>query len=317
MKRIAAFFKLIRWKNLLILFSTLLFLWWVLIDRVAAVTGMVPFLTFEYFGALAISTLCIMAAGNIINDYLDVKIDLRNKPERVVIGTIISKRWAIALHSLLNIIGIAIAGYIGEKVGNPYLIGMQISCTLLLWVYSTHFKRMYVVGNFIVACLTGFAVLLLLFYEPMLIGFLQSPVFLHQNQHLKLNPAYVIVVYSFFAFMLTWMREIVKDMEDFKGDKEEGCMTMPIKIGLLRTARFFSILGVTTALPLVYVVYELLQHKMWVIASIMLLFIVVPILLLAFNIHKKATQSHYANWSRYLKIIMLLGIFTILLITLI
>lgn len=302
---------------MLILFSTLLFLWWVLIKRVADVTLVEPFLQMDYFLALAISTLCIMAAGNIINDYLDVKIDLRNKPDRVVIGTVISKRWAIALHSMLNIIGIGIAGFIGDKIGNPYLVSMQIACTLLLWIYSTHFKRMYVVGNFIVACLTGFAVLLLLFYEPMLISYLTSPVFLHQDPNLKLNPAYVIIVYSFFAFMLTWMREIVKDMEDFKGDKEEGCMTMPIQIGLLRTARFFSILGVTTALPLVYVVYELLMHEMWIIAAIMLLFIVVPLLLLSFYIHKKATQSHYANWSRYLKIIMLLGIFTILLITLI
>lgn len=317
MKLVVAFFKLIRWKNLLILLGTLTFLWWVLIFNVGRILNMPIFLEINHFAALAFSTICIMAAGNIINDYLDIKIDLRNKPERVVIGTIISKRWAIALHSILNIIGIGIAGYLGYRLNNPWLVTMQISCTMLLWVYSTHLKRMYVVGNFVVACLTGFAVLLLLFYEPMLKTFLQNPVFLHQNPTVKLNPAYVIIVYSFFAFMLTWMREIVKDMEDFKGDKEEGCMTMPIKDGLQKTAHFFRSLGLITSLPLLYVVYELISHEIWSIGLVMLLLLVIPLLYISLGITKKATQNHYSKWSRYLKFIMLLGIFTILLITLI
>jgi len=110
---------------------------------------------------LALSTVCIAAAGYIINDYFDVKIDIVNKPERVVVGRYLKRRWAMGAHQVLNVLG-AILGL----VVSPYIFVINVFSITLLWFYSERYKRLPFIGNFIVSLLTGLTLLILTVHYP-------------------------------------------------------------------------------------------------------------------------------------------------------
>lgn len=313
MKTISAFFRLIRWRNLLIVFLTQWFIWCCVVVPMKAWNGVPLFLDAPHFLLLSLSTILIAAAGYIINDYFDVRIDIINRPGKVIIGRLISRRWAIALHTLLNVIGLLIAVYLGWQLHNFRVISIQLACTILLWFYSTTFKRQFVTGNIAVALLTALTVLILAVFEPALYPYINFTYFIEEQGRALVNPFGVIAVYTYFAFMLTWMREIVKDMEDFKGDAEDGCVTMPIRIGLLQSSRWVIFLGILAVAPLMVAAFRLFAGAWMVLGIYIVLALVLPLVLLMIRLPRKATQQHYALMSRWLKIIMLAGIASLLL----
>jgi len=165
-------------------------------------------------------------------------------------------------------------------------------CTLLLWFYSTNFKRQYITGNLVVAALTALTILCLVVYEPAMQQFSRV----------------VLLVYAYFAFMLTWMREIVKDMEDHIGDEAEHCVTMPIKKGLAYAAHFSMLLSILVIVPLGWASVMLFNaHYNWLSAYIAVI-LIVPIIVWSVFLSQKTTPAHYHRASSGLKIIMLLGI---------
>jgi 4-hydroxybenzoate polyprenyltransferase len=307
MNPIGAFFSLIRWRNLLLLLFTQWAVWRCVIVPINEWSTIPVFLNGFYFWLLALSTAFIAAAGYIINDYFDVRIDAINKPDKVIIERVIKRRWAIVAHTVLNILGLLLAAWLCYRLQNPIAMVIQLACTLLLWFYSTHLKRMFVSGNIAVAALTALTVLILAVYEPALHPYRQPlPPFI------SVHPFYVIVVYTYFAFMLTWMREIVKDMEDFKGDAEDGCITMPIKIGLHRAANVVMAIGILALIPLAFAAYKLLSGNMIGLGIYVVLGLIAPLTTLLFYLPTKNTQQHYAIASRWLKIIMLSGIIALI-----
>jgi 4-hydroxybenzoate polyprenyltransferase len=159
---------------------------------------------------LSASTILIAAAGYVINDYYDIKIDLINKPGRVVIGKSITRRYALFFHTLLSLAGVGIGILLSWKIGLVNFIS-----GFLLWWYSNSLKRQPFIGNFTVALLTGLSIELV-------------NVFFEVNNHL-------VTIYAIFAFFITLVREIIKDMEDLKGDHTFGCRTLPIIWGLRKT----------------------------------------------------------------------------------
>jgi 4-hydroxybenzoate polyprenyltransferase len=225
------------------------------------------------------STMIIAAAGYIINDYYDVKIDLINKPERVVIGKQIARRYAILFHSILSITGTAIGFLLDWKIGV-----INFSSAFLLWWYSNDLKRQPFIGNFVVALLTGLSILLI-------------DVLYQTSQPL-------IGIYSIFAFAMTLIREIVKDMEDLKGDNIFGCKTLPIVWGVRKTklliyffmaVLFGSVIFINelySQLPLLY----------------FFAFLFVPLVFLFTRLVRADTKKDFYYLSQWCKVIMLLGI---------
>lgn len=313
MSPLFAFFRLIRWRNLVIVAIAQWFIWRYALVPMAAWSAGPLFLDGPKFLVLMLSTLSITAGGYIINDYFDVKIDLLNKPDKVVIERSVSRRTAMLWHSLCNLIGLAGAFYLARGIGREWLVGLQAGTTLLLWLYSTTFKRRFMSGNVIVALLTALSIGILVPYEPALYPYVRFVYFLPVDGRWVLNPFWVLAVYCYFAFMLTWMREVVKDMEDFKGDAENGCVTMPIKIGLRSSARFVAFLGVLAIVPLCLAAFRLYQGPGRVLATYILLALVLPLCLWIGFLLREARSAHYARASKLLKGIMLLGIFSILL----
>jgi 4-hydroxybenzoate polyprenyltransferase len=313
MKNIRAFFQLIRWRNLIIVFLTQWFIWQCVIHPMASRGDVSVFLTPFHFLLLSLSTLLIAAAGYIINDYFDVKIDVINRPQKVIVDRIISRRAAILWHSFFNIAGFLLAIYLAWKMGSYFVVLIQLICTVLLWFYSTHFKRRFVIGNVVVALLTALTIMILVVFEPALYSYVNFELFYVIGGRTVVNPFGVIAVYTYFAFMLTWMREIVKDMEDFKGDAEDGCITMPIKIGLQRSTYVVIFFGIITILPLLIAAVKLCSGAWSVLGIYIMLLLVAPLAAWLVFLPRKSTVLHYGKASKYLKFIMLSGIASLLL----
>ncbi|MEI8278951.1 MAG: geranylgeranylglycerol-phosphate geranylgeranyltransferase [Bacteroidota bacterium] len=304
-----AWLRLIRWKNLLIIFITQLFAWCCVILPIQGYIPMPLLLNNKHFLYISISTVLIAAAGYIINDYFDIKIDAINRPENVILEQKIPRRIAIMLHTIFNVTGLGLAAIIAKQAGHYEWLAMQMGCTLLLWLYSTRFKRQFVIGNVVVAFLTSFTIITLMLYEPaMHYYFWRSHFLLSKSNGLIPNPVWVLGVYAYFAFMLTWIREIVKDMEDLKGDAEQGCVTMPIKWGLLRTSRFAQAIGVLALIPLIIASGKLMNTHWKPLGIYTLVALILPLTAWIKFLPTKATTQHYNQASRGLKIIMVLGV---------
>lgn len=305
---LAAWLRLLRWPNLLIIFFTQAAVWACVIQPLGE--GSLA-LDRYHFIFLSASTVAIAAAGYLINDYFDIRIDAVNHPEKFILEKKIHRRIAIILHSALNALGLLLALIVARRSGRLWPVGVPVVCTTLLWFYSTHFKQRFVVGNVVVAILTALAVLILLFFEPALLRLLTEPALTGgEATPTAVNPAYIVAGYAYFAFVLTWMREIVKDMEDIRGDSAEHCDTMPIRWGLLRSSRVTQALGLLAVAPLVYGALRLVLAGAQTLPLGLYLFaaIILPLAIWTLRLTAKATTAHYATASRGLKIIMVLGV---------
>lgn len=232
---------------------------------------------------LALSTVCIAAAGYIINDYFDVKIDIVNKPERVVVGRYLKRRWAMGAHQVLNVVG-AVLGL----VVSPYIFIINVFSITLLWFYSERYKRLPFIGNFIVSLLTGLTLLILTVHYP-------------ANRHL-------VFIYAVFSFFISLIREVVKDMEDIRGDEAHGCRTLPIIWGIRRTKTFLYSVIVVFVLTL-FVMARALQNNL---LTLLFLLLLIPIVLLVMRLYQADTRRDFKEISSLCKIIMLLGLITMI-----
>lgn len=300
--------RLIRWNNLFIILLTQTLVWACVLMPLRAWTNEPLLLDAGYFALLCLSTILIAAAGYIINDYFDIKIDAINRPEKVILESTIHRRAAIIYHSLLNILGLLLAALVAFKAGKMHWLSVQLLCTLLLFLYSSHFKRMFVIGNVVVALLTGLTIFTLFVYEPMLWNFLFLPPMMHKSEAILPNPLWMLGIYTCFAFVLTWMREVVKDMEDHIGDAAEGCVTMPIKMGLRRTSIFVQLLSLAAIVPLLIASFKV----QGILGFYTFFALAIPLIIWVLYLPKKATTQHYSKMSRYLKLIMILGVGSLL-----
>ncbi len=273
MQLILALFRLTRFWNLAIIAFAQYFTAYFLFQQ-----RLLVFTDFWLFLIVA-ATVMIAAAGYIINDYYDIKIDLINKPDRVVIGKTITRRYAIFFHTVISVTGVGTGLLINWKVG-----AINFASGFLLWLYSNNLKRQPLIGNLVVSILTGLSIFLLSFlYE----------------QYLPL-----VMTYSLFAFFMTLIREVVKDMEDMKGDTTFGCKTLPIVWGIRKTKYFLY--GVISLFSVVVLWLDYQELKISWIYFIPLLF--VPMSVLVFRLIKADTKKEFYQMSQLCKVIMLLGI---------
>jgi len=252
----------------------------------AAIFLINPELFFDWkLFVLASSTAIIAAAGYIINDYYDIKIDLINKPSRVVIGKNITRRYALFFHSILSFIGVALGFVLSWKLGV-----INFLSAFLLWVYSNNLKRQPFIGNFVVAWLTSISIVLVnILYDV-------------SNS--------LVIIYALFAFFMTLIREIVKDMEDLKGDNTFGCRTLPIVWGIRKTKVLLYILlgSLASSVLLLNALYSQLP------LSYFLIFLFIPLGLLLLRLIRADTRKDYYWLSQWCKVIMLLGVISMVFI---
>lgn len=305
MKLIAAFFKLIRWPNLVFIAVTQLLFYYCIIVPVFSRenTGLI-YLDEYRLRLIIISSILIAAAGYIINDYFDINIDLINKPKKNVVDRVMSRRWAMFWHLFLSMAGIVLGFYV-DFVGHHFLLGISnVVCVFILFVYSMTFKKRMLAGNILISLLTAWVVFVIGFY--VLLDFIianDKPYPAITSRIIRLT-----VLYTAFAFIISLIREVIKDMEDIEGDRRYGCRTMPIVWGINATKVFTAVWLIVLTVSLVAVQVYVLIFGWWWSAVYVLLLIVLPLVWVLWKLHtaKPAKDFHYL--STLIKVIMFTGI---------
>ena len=300
-----AFLKLIRTQNLLIIAFTQYMVRWCLLYPLLLVHDFELQLSNFQFFLLVLSTVMIAAAGYIINDYFDVVIDKVNKPERLVIDKGVKRRVAMGAHVVINILAVLIAFYVSYQAGSMKLIIFHVLCATGLWFYSTNFKRQFLIGNILISLFTSLVPFIVGVYELMPV----HKIYAEMIDETSLNQEWRFVIgISFFAFITTLIREIIKDMEDVEGDERYGCKTMPIVIGMRASRNITIVLAVITMTFLVY-----FQTIKWstgnLVGSLYIgIGLQLPFIYLIYRIIMAKEKKDYKVAGNVAKLIMLLGV---------
>ena len=300
------YLKLIRYQNLLLLaFMQLIF-------RFGFLKFQDIFLSLAdwQYGLLVLSTILIAAAGYVINDILDQETDYDNRPESTIVGKDISEKAAYNLYFILNIAGVGIGYYLASVIHKPSFAGAFIIISATLYMYATSLKQMLLIGNIIVALLLSFSVLIIGLFDLL-------PATYDGNQ-VEMGIMFSILIdYAVFAFILNLIREIVKDMEDVDGDYNQGMNTLPIALGVSRTAKVVAVLGIiATVILLWYINSNLMLSKLYFAVIYGLLLIVGPMIFFVVKVWNAKSKKDFHLLSTVLKWVIFFGILSILVITL-
>ena len=257
-----------------------------------------------HFVLLVIATIAIAAAGNIINDIYDVDTDTINRPNKVLIGRKISEKTAYQFFIILNIIGVGIGFYLSNYIGKPAFAAIFIIISGLLYMYASHLKGILLIGNIVVSILVAFSILIVGIFDIV-------PVLSANTRELQVLALQVILHYAGFAFVLNLIREIVKDIEDINGDKKAGMNTLPIAVGRKRTTTVVFVLAALLALIIIGYSYFYLYNSPATILYF-LFFIVGPLIYFCIKTLSAENAKDFAVLSVLLKVIMFLGICSVL-----
>lgn len=298
MRLVRAFFRLIRWPNLVfIILTQLLFytsVYWPLY-RVHDLAKLVW---------IIIASVFIAAAGYIINDYFDLNIDQINKPGKNVFVRSVHRRWAIIWHFAFSLLGL-VATVLAVGLARWYLVLANLCCITLLWFYSTSFKRQLLIGNLVISLLTSWTILILFFAytEP-------HEAFSANATSIKFFR--IAFLYAGFAFVISLIREAIKDMEDLEGDARYGCKTLPIVSGIKATKIYVSVWLVVLTASLIVLQLYVLQFGWWPAVTYSILFVILPLLYLLLRLPRAESPKDFAYLSRFTKWIMLTGILSMI-----
>lgn len=257
---------------------------------------------------LVVSTLLVAAGGYVINDYFDVKIDRINRPEYLVVTRAVSKDQAMRLFQVLTVVGVLMGVAVAILLRSMTLGLVYVVVPGLLWFYSSSYKRQFIIGNVIVA----FSAALV----PMLIAFANiSYLKYHYGDVVQYSPAihdlYIwLGGFAIFAFLCTWIREILKDMQDQIGDRELECHTMPIRMGEIPTKVFVTVLVLLTIGMITWLAFSLLPFPhVWGSLSVryVVLGLLVPLVCLIWLLWAAKIPSDYRTTQLLMKFIMFLG----------
>lgn len=300
--------RLVRWSNLLFLAALV----WVMEKWVAT-----PILVKAAFGEqlpgyllllIILATVLIAAGGYVINDYFDVKIDRINRPDEVIVTRSISKPAAMRLSMILSGIGIA-CGITVAVVLKSLTIGILfVLIPGLLWFYSSSYKRLFMIGNLIIALLAG--------VTPIVVAMTNVAVLQLRYETILPYTTLVHDIYAWlggfalFAFLLTWIREIIKDMQDQMGDRELECHSMPVVWGEKWTKVFVTGLIVITLAIIGHLWWHILPFPTaWTNLSTryIALGIVTPLLCSVWLLWSAKIPSDYKVCQQVVKFTMLIG----------
>jgi len=293
---------LIRWKNLLLLALTQVLIKYALLDpQLGATTSLDSF----GFALLLIATICIAAAGYVVNDIYDIETDSVNKPDKLIVTKGISEKNAFTLFIILNIIGVGTGFYLSNWVGNGGLAAVFVIISALLYVYASYLKQMLIIGNIVVSLLVGMSLIVVGIFELL-------PAIAPDNQATQITFFELILDYAIFAVIINLIREIVKDLEDIEGDYKADMKTLPIVIGRERTR---TVVTVLSFLPMVAVVYYVITflYKQELAVAYFALFIIAPLLYFSVKSFSAESKKDWQHLSAILKMTMFFGVLSMLL----
>lgn len=269
------FFRISRWSNLVLLSAALYLAALFLLEPEAALLARLG--SWRLLVAVT-ATACITAGGYIINDYFDVQIDRINRPGTLIVGRKVHRRKALLLHGMLTAAGVLLG-----LLASPKVAALQVLAAGCLYLYSAVLKRSPGWGNVLVAMLTSAGLLV-----PWLLFGQAKP---------------MLWVYIAFCFLISLIREVVKDAEDMRGDATFGCRTLPIVYGLPRTRQLvYALLGLLSLAALALPAY------LGSPVAVYNLMLVLPITFFALQLRVADTRLQFRSLSSLAKSMMALGV---------
>ena len=300
MKILAAFFRLVRWPNLLFIAVTQLLFEFCIYRKIYTIQDAQE--TQQFF-LLLLASVLIAAAGYIINDYFDLNIDQVNKPDKVVVNAIISRRWVIFWHMFLSMLGFFFTVFALPFSGYWHLVLANMASIVLLWFYSTNLKKQLLIGNVLISLLTAWVIgIIFLSKFPLHIRSLLLV------DHDEVRFFRYTILYASFAFIISLVREVIKDMEDVEGDRKYGCRTMPIRWGLNASKVFVAVWIVVLIAVLVILQFYVLPFGWWHSALYCFVCIVAPLIWILKKLYSANTAQDFHTLSTLVKLVMFTGI---------
>ncbi len=234
---------------------------------------------------IVVASGLVIASGYIINNFYDAEKDLINKPRKSMLDRLVSQRFKLTTYFMLNFLAVFAASYVSFKAVlffSAYIFG--------IWFYSHKLKKVPFVGNFVSATLA---------IAPFF------AVFVYYK-----NFETVIFVHAIFLFLLILAREMIKDLENIAGDMAQNYKTVPVLYGARFSKICICILVLLTLIP------ALLLINYFDVGYMYIYFLGCIVLLLLFTIMlwKSRTKLHYVGLHNIIKLIIVIGVFSILLI---
>jgi 4-hydroxybenzoate polyprenyltransferase len=235
--------------------------------------------------ALILATVGAIASGYIINNFYDSGKDSINRPRKSTLEQYVSQNTKLIFYFITNFIVIIIASYVSFR--SVLFFSIYI---FSIWFYSHKIKKMPIIGNLISAILT---------ITPFF------AIFLYYK-----NFSGLIFVFGFYLFLILSMRELVKDLENLKGDLTLDYKTIPVVYGEKTAKIMITFLVMVNVLVTIYLLntYDLGRMNYFFYGSVSLLFIVVFLVVLS------KSQRQYVRIHNLLKLLILLGVFSITLL---
>jgi 4-hydroxybenzoate polyprenyltransferase len=300
------YLKLIRYQNLLMLaFMQLIFRYGFLELQ------NIPLALADWqYGLLVLATMSIAAGGYIINNIFDVETDTENKPDNVIVGIFISETKAYNLYIGFTVIGVAIGFYLSNVIDKPGFASIFIIIAATLYFYATSLKQSLLIGNIIVAMLLSFSVIIIGIFDL-------YPVTNEGNRSVMGLLFGILLDYAIFAFIINFIREIVKDLQDVEGDSNQGMNTLPIAFGIKNTSKLvFGLSFIPVILILNYIKSNLFSADLLFGTIFGLVFILAPLVYFTIKIWSANNQKDFHHLSTVLKWILFFGILSIVVISL-
>ena len=202
-------------------------------------------------------------------------------------------------------IGVGLGFYVSNLIGKNGFFAIFVIISALLYVYASYLKQILIVGNIVISILVALSILIVGLFDLI-------PVLSPQNQNTQFAIFKIVMDYAVFAFLINLVREIAKDIEDIDGDYKAGMNTLPIAIGRDRASK---VLFAFSLIPLLAVIYYMIiyLYKQPIAIIYFLMFIVGPLIYIVIKSFSAETKKHFHHISQVLKIIMLLGVLSLLL----
>ena len=302
---IKAFLKFIRWPNLLIMLASMFFMLYLIIRPVLGTETAHLGMSVFQFVMLAAATIFIAMGGYIINDIKDQETDAVNKPGKNTVGNVFSQKQAALFYVIFTLLGITAGSYLSFSVDKTQYALIFILTAGLLWYYAERYQCQPLVGNLVVAFLSALSFGLVWLFEVFSMQ-LQGVALPIRPENLKLVNS-LVFIYMGFAFLVSLLREIVKDAEDIEGDEKTGCLTFAVAYGI-KKAKVLSI--VATLIGLAASVWFQWFFRENGIPALFWFFTLIDAIFafIGFKLLRANNKSDFGHLSLWIKILMLCGI---------
>lgn len=290
--------KLLRWPNLLMI----VFIQYLIRFSLTEAVGLPYALNHLYYAIGVLASVLLAAGGYIINDLYDLETDTTNKPQRITIGKGVSEDLAWYLY-FGTLIGATICAYLlAQEVGLDNLWLIAPLASLMLYFYALDLKKRILIGNLIVSLLSAMPVFLVAVFDVL-------PAATDNNAEQVQQGFYVLAAYAAFAFWLSLIREIIKDLEDRKGDAQAGYRTLAIVLSEQAMKIILGVLILVAIAPIVWYAFDLWQMGTQYSASLyLLLAVALPMAWLILKVFRSQEPKDFHAASTFSKLIMLFGI---------